>query len=133
MHRVISDYSRPTSANSSNIKVYIRSRPLDDENLLNNQNFIEVDPEDDRKIIIKDPDPNNRKYSEVGFRFDQLFSKEVSQEEVFNSICKPQVEHVLNGFNCCCFAYGQTGSGKVSLNQLHDLHRLPWLIDSLCI
>jgi hypothetical protein len=116
MHRVISDYSRPDSANTSNIKVYIRSRPLDEENPALSNSFIEVDADDDRKIIIKDPDPNNRKYSEVGFRFDKLFGKDVSQEEIFTSICAPQVEHVLNGFNCCCFAYGQTGSGKVSLS-----------------
>lgn len=25
---------------------------------------------------------------------------------------KPLVQHVLQGFNACCFAYGQTGSGK---------------------
>jgi hypothetical protein len=63
--------------------------------------------------VIKDPDTSNkRKYSEVGFQFDQVLWTNILQDDVFNSICKPQVDHVLNGYNCCCFAYGQTGSGK---------------------
>ena len=31
---------------------------------------------------------------------------------MFDSICKPLVDHVFDGFNACSFAYGQTGSGK---------------------
>jgi hypothetical protein len=41
-----------------------------------------------------------------------VFWTDAQQEEVFNTVCKPQVHHVLNGYNACCFAYGQTGSGK---------------------
>jgi hypothetical protein len=35
-------------------------------------------------------------------------------------MCKPQVEHVLEGFNTCCFAYGQTSSGKTYSIFGHD-------------
>ena len=41
-----------------------------------------------------------------------MFWTDVEQEEIFNTVCKPQVTHCLNGFNSCLFAYGQTGSGK---------------------
>ncbi|EGB06629.1 hypothetical protein AURANDRAFT_28941, partial [Aureococcus anophagefferens] len=46
------------------------------------------------------------------FQFDGVFWCEAVQEEVFKTVCKEQVDHILRGYNACCFAYGQTGSGK---------------------
>eukprot|EP01035_Chromulina_nebulosa_P018244 gene18244-23917_t len=109
MHRVVSDYTRNETSNS-NIKVYVRARPILDKTELTD--FISRDSNDERKIIIKDPDVSNKKYSEVSFQFDKLFWTNSTQEDIFNSISKPQVDRVLSGYNCCCFAYGQTGSGK---------------------
>ena len=109
MHRVVSEYNIAENANS-NIRVYIRARPLEDGSTPGD--FLAISGDESRKINIKDPDEANRKYGEVSFEFDRIFWTETKQEEIFNIMCKPQVDHVLDGFNCCCFAYGQTGSGK---------------------
>jgi len=108
-HRVVSEYAMADNANS-NIRVYIRARPCEDES--EPGDFLQVSGDESRKINIRDPDESNRKYGEVAFEFDKVFWTATKQEEVFSAMCKPQVDHVLNGFNCCCFAYGQTGSGK---------------------
>ena len=46
------------------------------------------------------------------FAFDQVFSPEATQLEVFSKCAAPLVEQLCDGFNCTVFAYGQTGSGK---------------------
>jgi hypothetical protein len=109
-HRVISDYTNVES--SSNIKVFVRARPPEDLSV--NMDFMEMgnDPES-RRLVIKDPDPSNKKYSEVAFQFDKIFGIHSQQQDIFNIVCRPQVDHVLRGYNACCFAYGQTGSGYV--------------------
>ena len=101
-HRVVSEYKRDEENNSSNIKVYVRARPMEDET--EQQDFIQVDKDDERKISIRDPEASNRRYGEVGFSFDRVFWTETDQESVFASVCKQQVDHVLNGYNSCCFA-----------------------------
>lgn len=108
-HRVVSEYKLPDNA-QSNIRVYVRVRPPEDGQTPGD--FITVGPDDHREIVIKDPESSNRQYSEVSFQFDNVFWTDVGQEEIFNSMCKSQIEHVLGGFKTCCFAYGQTGSGK---------------------
>merc|ERR1719163_2168638 len=57
-------------------------------------------------------DPHNKDSGGVAFQFDRVFGTESDQQEIFDTVSKPQVDHCLNGFNSCCFAYGQTGSGK---------------------
>lgn len=109
MHRVVADYSNTESVNS-NIKVFVRARPLADET--ESVDFITPDPDDERKMTIRDPDSSSKKYGEVSFQFDHVFWANATQSEIFEAMCKPQVEYVMNGYNCCCFAYGQTGSGK---------------------
>ena len=46
------------------------------------------------------------------FSFDQIFSQESRQEEVFEGVAQPVIENCLDGYNGTIFAYGQTGSGK---------------------
>ena len=99
-HRVISDYTGVEDTNS-NIKVYVRARPLENEDKLTD--FINKS-DDVRKISIRDPDPANKRYGEVSFQFDQVFWTDAKQEDVFNNACRQQVDHVLNGYNSCCFA-----------------------------
>jgi hypothetical protein len=56
------------------------------------------------------------------FYFDHAFGPSSTQDHVYNTIARPVVDGVLNGFNGTVFAYGQTGTGKTYtmgiLNQL---------------
>lgn len=56
------------------------------------------------------------------FYFDHAFDPSSTQDHVYNTIARPVVDGVLNGFNGTIFAYGQTGTGKTYtmgiLNQL---------------
>ncbi|CAH1106410.1 unnamed protein product [Psylliodes chrysocephalus] len=47
-----------------------------------------------------------------GFRFHKIFDKNTSQPEIFETLAKPVICSVIEGFNGTIFAYGQTGSGK---------------------
>eukprot|EP01031_Cornospumella_fuschlensis_P024705 gene24705-29855_t len=110
MHRVVTEYTT-TENNSTNIRVFIRARPTEDDS--DPAEFIQLDADDDRKLVIKDPDSNsNKRYSEVSFQFDKIFWMDAKQDEVFQKTCIEQIDHVLGGYNSCVFAYGQTGSGK---------------------
>ncbi|KAB0792094.1 hypothetical protein PPYR_14055 [Photinus pyralis] len=46
------------------------------------------------------------------YSFDNIFSDNASQKEVYDAMVKPLVKKVLGGYNCTVFAYGQTGTGK---------------------
>ena len=68
-----------------------------------------------REAIQNGTEDENQQWGGVGehaFAFDTVFWTGSKQEEVFDVACRPQVEHVLQGYNACAFAYGQTGSGK---------------------
>jgi kinesin family member C2/C3 len=111
MHRVVTNYT-PVEGSGSNISVYVRARPVEDGGDANE--VLQIDPDDDRKLSIKDPEASNRRYGEVSFQFDKIFWCEAEQNAIFDRACKENINHVLNGYNSCIFAYGQTGSGKVS-------------------
>ena len=90
-------------AESTHIKVYLRARPNAEAGL--ESDFMQVDDEDKRKITIKDPkNADSGKHSEVAFQFDHIFWTDEKQDVVFDNICNPQVNHVLQGYNCCSFA-----------------------------
>lgn len=46
------------------------------------------------------------------YNFDNIFTKESNQQEVYDETVKPLVNCVKMGYNCTIFAYGQTGTGK---------------------
>jgi hypothetical protein len=101
MHRVVSEYE-VVDTKSSNIRVFVRARPLDND--ADPGDFLQVGVDDPKRIVIKDPDTTNRKYTEVAFQFDKVFWTGESQAAIFEEVCKSQVDHVLNGYNSCCFA-----------------------------
>ncbi|WVF71453.1 hypothetical protein IAT40_006257 [Kwoniella sp. CBS 6097] len=53
-----------------------------------------------------------RRYKNRKYVFDQVFSMEATQEEVFERTAKPLLPGVLDGYNATVFAYGATGCGK---------------------
>ncbi|WVQ99388.1 hypothetical protein IAU59_006521 [Kwoniella sp. CBS 9459] len=53
-----------------------------------------------------------RRYKNRKYVFDQVFSMEATQEEVFGRTAKPLLPGVLDGYNATVFAYGATGCGK---------------------
>jgi kinesin family protein 11 len=44
--------------------------------------------------------------------FDNVFSEEITQEEVYKRVGAPFVKDLLSGYNCTILAYGQTGRYK---------------------
>ena len=46
------------------------------------------------------------------YSFDQVFSQDSTQSQVYERAVQPIIREVLEGFNCTVFAYGQTGTGK---------------------
>lgn len=110
---VVTHNYAPVDGENTNIKVYIRARPPAEAT---ESDFLEIDEEDKRKLLIKDPrgidEDSKQKHSEIAFQYDHVFWTGVEQSEVFQAAAFPLIEHVLRGYNACCFAYGQTSSGK---------------------
>lgn len=82
-----------------NIQVFVRCRPPK----LREKSVVEVIPS---RKEIKVSSHNKHYY------FDQVFSPETSQVNIYNAVVRPLIAEVLQGFNCTVFAYGQTGTGK---------------------
>ena len=139
MHHVVSDYTLNDNSNStSNISVFIRARPPEKNSSGGNGSssssalapppitFLEYDNNEETQrstIVIKEPGEHvsgsggavNKKYHEVKFQFDRIFWTDTSQDEMFNVVCRPLVDHVLRGYNACCFAYGQVTMNEIAV------------------
>ena len=106
-HQVVTDYTTNVVENA-HVKVFVRARPSEDTELF------ELDDVGGRKRKIT-MSSHRDDWGGVGsqaFLFDGIFWCDSQQSEIFDNVCKDQVDHVLRGYNACCFAYGQTGSGK---------------------
>eukprot|EP01083_Nonionella_stella_P054926 144963_1 len=96
---------------TNNIRVFARIRPPTDEegefNVSTEKDTLKLDLSISDHTNIVD---NTR--TAFSFAFDFVFSKDASQDEVFQHTTVPIIEDVINGYNGTLFAYGQTGSGK---------------------
>ena len=104
-HRVTQEYTR-VDGGASNIKVSIRARPPEDKSAVTD--FLQItkgeEEETATRILIKNPNPSTKKHAEVAYQFDNIFWTDAEQDVVFKETCKFQIDHVMEGYNCCCFA-----------------------------
>ncbi|CAN1812012.1 Kinesin-like protein KIN-14N [Linum perenne] len=93
-----------------NIRVFCRVRPSLHDDILGNEKKIVTYPTS-LEALGRGIDLNQNAGQKYSFSFDQVFTPESSQEDVFEEISQ-LVQSALDGYKVCIFAYGQTGSGK---------------------
>ena len=97
-------------AKKTNVMVCARCRPLNEQEKkqgagatvkcdVNNQSVALCTGRGDKKVT-------------KSFTFDRVFGAYSTQQEVFNSVVRPMVGEVLEGYNSTLFAFGPTGTGK---------------------
>jgi hypothetical protein len=111
---------------NSRVKVVVRIRPLSsEERRAGSRVILSHRPQSDQSLIVFDPSTyeiiNKPEYASVDpscwsreFAYDQcLWSVDnaaqeyADQETVFESVGRPVLDWILDGFNCCVFAFGQ--------------------------
>lgn len=93
----------PTQELRGNIRVYVRVKPLSqDERQAGIQTVLRC--MDDSRVVC-----NANTGASKMFDFDRTFGPESSQEVVFEDVAQ-LVTSALDGYNVCIFAYGQTGT-----------------------
>eukprot|EP01064_Diplonema_japonicum_P033499 TRINITY_DN6612_c0_g1_i1.p1 TRINITY_DN6612_c0_g1~~TRINITY_DN6612_c0_g1_i1.p1 ORF type:complete len:1159 (+),score=408.01 TRINITY_DN6612_c0_g1_i1:54-3530(+) len=91
-----------TDKKSEHVRVFVRARPLQDGEMR-------------APITLTERDVSAKTKTSRGqnnYSFKKVFSTDSTQEEIFETACKPLVSDMLKGFSCTIFAYGQTNSGK---------------------
>ncbi|KAI8613988.1 P-loop containing nucleoside triphosphate hydrolase protein [Chytriomyces sp. MP71] len=117
------DAGRVTRAKTGSIKIFVRVRPprANDARLhmTPGRYYCSGDGGEDEapKIgfrIPRDAEQGliNNQRENFDYRFNRVFDKDATQEEVFDHVAKDVVLSALEGYNGTIFAYGQTGSGK---------------------
>ncbi|KAJ4976983.1 hypothetical protein NE237_002089 [Protea cynaroides] len=92
-----------------NIRVFCRVRPLLPDDAAGSEMTVISYPTSTEALGRGiDVVQNGQKHP---FTFDQVFTHEASQQDVFVEISQ-LVQSALDGYKVCIFAYGQTGSGK---------------------
>uniref|UniRef100_A0A5K3ES86 Kinesin heavy chain n=1 Tax=Mesocestoides corti TaxID=53468 RepID=A0A5K3ES86_MESCO len=89
---------------AESIKVVCRVRPLNENEKAKDNNYCVSFPTEASNLIRLEKDKT--------YAFDHVFQPKAQQAELYNTVAKPIVADVLNGYNGTIFAYGQTASGK---------------------
>eukprot|EP00201_Polytomella_parva_P015707 CAMPEP_0175058252 /NCGR_PEP_ID=MMETSP0052_2-20121109/11744_1 /TAXON_ID=51329 ORGANISM="Polytomella parva, Strain SAG 63-3" /NCGR_SAMPLE_ID=MMETSP0052_2 /ASSEMBLY_ACC=CAM_ASM_000194 /LENGTH=731 /DNA_ID=CAMNT_0016323611 /DNA_START=71 /DNA_END=2263 /DNA_ORIENTATION=+ len=100
-----------SSNSAETVKVAIRCRPLNSKEKSDGRDTIVDMDMKIGQVILKNPkgDPGEPPKT---FTFDSVFDPTIPQREVYDSIARPIVNSVMDGYNGTIFAYGQTGTGK---------------------
>lgn len=93
-----------------NVRVVVRVRPMEKSELNSGAiNVIQVDKINRAITAVK---PNAANEPPKTYYFDNVFSSDSNQLDLYVDTARPIVEKVLEGYNGTIFAYGQTGTGK---------------------
>jgi kinesin family member 5 len=92
--------------------VACRFRPLNSQEKAKGDMIDMEKSEDGKTIYVANPSKNNKSGLKSSYTFDHIFYSDSSQESIYNTVAKPILIDVLNGYNGIVFAYGQTSSGK---------------------
>ncbi|CAH2010924.1 unnamed protein product [Acanthoscelides obtectus] len=93
---------------AENVKVIVRCRPMNRKEIdLNCQCVVNI-----QNCVVETWDPNEGSSFPKQFTFDSTYGQDSTTEVIYNDICYPLVESVLEGYNATIFVYGQTGCGK---------------------
>lgn len=110
-----------SNQNDNFVNVAVRCRPMSEKEIkAGHQSIVEF--ESDTRLVVHDSSvsPSDQLGTKSGERnnyshvydFDAVFDFNSKQEDIYNRVCKPIVDGVLEGYNGTIFAYGQTGTGK---------------------
>ncbi|KAB0791062.1 hypothetical protein PPYR_02862 [Photinus pyralis] len=93
---------------AENVKVIVRCRPMNKREIeLKCKCIIQM-----KNCMTEIWDPNEGPSFPKQFTFDSVYDQESYTETIYNDICYPLIESVLEGYNSTIFVYGQTGCGK---------------------
>ncbi|KAJ2731382.1 hypothetical protein IW152_004583 [Coemansia sp. BCRC 34962] len=104
----------PPSNLHDKIRVCVRKRPLSSKEKERGDKDIVV-ATGARSLSVMEPKVKvdlTKYIEESRFVFDEVFSENATNTQVYERTAKPLVEYIFGGGNATCFAYGQTGSGK---------------------
>ncbi|XP_065172485.1 osmotic avoidance abnormal protein 3 isoform X2 [Atheta coriaria] len=93
---------------AENVKVIVRCRPMNaKEKELQSKPVVKM-----KDCMVEIFDPAEGPAFPKQFTFDSVYDVDSQTENIYNDICYPLVESVLEGYNSTIFVYGQTGCGK---------------------
>ncbi|XP_030747526.1 osmotic avoidance abnormal protein 3 isoform X2 [Sitophilus oryzae] len=93
---------------AENVKVIVRCRPMNKrETETNCKCVVKI-----QNPVVEIWDPGDGSAFPKTFTFDSSYDQSSCTEVIYNDICYPLVESVLEGYNATVFVYGQTGCGK---------------------
>jgi len=97
---------KKSKAQAFKIQSYIRVKPLTQRE----KKAAALEIANKKEINLKSL-PDNQRTSDQTLRFDRVFDENIEQviDIVYNTVVKPLVKEVLQGYNCTVYGYGQTG------------------------
>ncbi len=98
---------------AESIKVICRVRPLNEsEKQREDKCCVSFSPNNESSVQLVSIFSRKPYIQDKTYNFDHVFQPKSHQADIYETVAKPIVADVLNGYNGTIFAYGQTASGK---------------------